>query len=119
VSALKFDDGKLPWDLLPTDALRGVVRVLAFGAGKYGRHNWANGMNWSRLYAATFRHLTAWYEGEKTDPETGCSHLSHALCCLLFLAAYEVRGVGRDDRPSAAHREDETTTFNEAVHALR
>ena len=24
-------------------------------------------------------------EGEKTDPESGCNHLAHAICCLMFI----------------------------------
>ncbi len=94
----KFDDGKDPWHLLPTDAVRGIVRVLAFGASKYGDRNWERGMAWSRCYAAALRHLTAWWEGEDKDPETGYSHLWHAGCCVLFLIAFEARGAGRDDR---------------------
>jgi hypothetical protein len=97
----KDDAEKDPWDLVPWDAVRAVVKVLAFGARKYTPHNWAKGMAYSRLYAATMRHMVAWWEGEKTDPETGFSHLSHACCCVLFLLAYETRGVGSDDRPAA------------------
>jgi hypothetical protein len=32
----------------------------------------------------------------------GYSHLWHAGACVLFLIAYEIRGVGEDDRPKAA-----------------
>jgi hypothetical protein len=97
----KLDDGKDPWHLLPTDAVRGIVRVLAFGAVKYSPRNWEKGMDWSRCYAAAIRHLTAWWEGETRDPETGFSHLWHAGCCVLFLIAFEMRGTGRDDRARA------------------
>lgn len=98
---VKHDSGKDPWHLLPWDAARGIVRVLAFGAGKYGDRNWERGMAWSRPFAALQRHLTAWWEGERADPETGYSHLWHAGCCLVFLISYEIRGVGTDDRPAA------------------
>lgn len=98
----KDDCGKDPWDLLPTDAVRGIVRVLAFGAAKYGDRNWERGMAWSRCYAAAMRHLTEWWEGIKFDPETRYSHLWHAGCCVLFLIAFELRGIGRDDRPGSA-----------------
>lgn len=96
----KHDQGKAPWGLLPWDALGAAVRVLAFGRDKYGARNWEKGMDWSRPWEAAIRHLTAWHMGEKADPETGFSHLAHALCCVLFLVAYEIRGVGRDDRPA-------------------
>jgi len=95
----KYDQGKDPWHLVPTDAVRAIVKVLAFGASKYEERNWEKGMSWSRVYAALLRHLLAWYEGENKDPETGYSHLAHAGCCILFLLAYELRGVGADDRP--------------------
>ena len=63
-----------------------------------GRHNWKKGMQWSRMYDAMLRHLTAWIEGENKDPESGLPHLAHCGCCLLFLATYEKMGWGVDDR---------------------
>lgn len=97
----KDDGGKAPWHLMPWDALMAIVKVLAFGAQKYGQRNWEQGMDWSRCFAASQRHLVAWWSGEGTDPETGYSHLWHAGCCVLFLIAFEIRGVGKDDRPRA------------------
>lgn len=99
----KDDQGKLPWHLLPWDAVGGIVEVLRFGAGKYGERNWETGIAYSRCYSALIRHLTAWWEREPCDEETGLSHLKHAGCCLLFLLAYEVRGMTQyDDRPGEA-----------------
>lgn len=98
-SARKDDQGKAPWDLAPWDSFRAVVHILSFGAQKYAPRNWELGMSWSRVYAATHRHLIAWWEGERVDPESGKSHLWHAGCCVMFLIAYEIRGVGKDDRP--------------------
>lgn len=96
----KDDAGKDPWGLLPFDAVREIVRVLAFGRGKYGARNWEAGMDWSRPFDAMMRHLTAWWQGESKDWETNTSHLANAGCCLLFLLAYEIRGIGKDDRPT-------------------
>ncbi len=95
----KYDEDKDPWHLAPFDAFRAIVRVLAYGAKKYEPRNWERGMNWSRIFAATQRHLTKWWNGEDADKETGMSHLWHAGCCIVFLIAYEIRRVGRDDRP--------------------
>jgi Domain of unknown function (DUF5664) len=97
----KNDQGKDPWHLLPWDAVRAIVKVLGFGASKYDPRNWEKGMAWSRPYAGLMRHMTAWWEGEPADPETGYSHLWHAGCCIVFLIAYELRGKGHDDRPGA------------------
>jgi len=102
----KDDTGKDPWHLFPFDAARAIVKVLEFGAKKYAPRNWEKGMAWSRLYDACIRHLTAWFEGEKADPETGHSHLWHAGCCVLFLIAYEIRGVGADDRPKTDNHDE-------------
>lgn len=98
----KNDDGKDPWALAPWDAFREVVKILALGAVKYAPRNWEQGIAYSRLYSATLRHLTAWWEGEDLDPETRKSHLAHAACCVLFLLAFVLRGTRRaelDDRP--------------------
>jgi hypothetical protein len=95
----KFDDGKLPYDLLPGDAIEEIVKVLQFGAVKYGERNWEKGMRWNRPFSALMRHMWAWWKGEEKDPETGLSHLAHAGCCILFLLSYTLRGVGEDNRP--------------------
>jgi hypothetical protein len=53
---------------------------------------------WSRLISSTLRHLFAFMRGENQDPETGRSHLAHAICGLLFLLEYTFSGAGNDDR---------------------
>ncbi len=84
----KDDQGKLQWSLLPWAALRPVVQVLMFGAEKYGVGNWKHVPNpQARYWNAAMRHMLAWWTDEKNDPETGQSHLAHAVCCLLFLLA--------------------------------
>lgn len=95
----KDDSGK-SWrpGLVAVEFIKGIATVLAFGAIKYAPGNWAKGMDWSRPIDALDRHWTSWKGGEKYDEETGYSHLWHAGCCLMFLVAYEARGIGRDDR---------------------
>jgi hypothetical protein len=99
LEGVKHDTGKLRFDLLPVDSIREVVWVLMFGSAKYGDRNWETGMAYSRLYAAALRHLMAWWEGEERDPESNLPHLAHAICCVLFLLSYSLRGRGSDDRP--------------------
>lgn len=94
----KDDNGKPRMDLLPPELLVSVSTVLGFGAEKYAARNWEQGMSWGRVFAALMRHMWAWWSGEKSDPETGYSHLWHAGCCIAFLIAYEERGIGEDDR---------------------
>lgn len=99
VEGTKYDGGKDPWHLAPWDAFRAIVVILAFGANKYADRDWEQGMDWSRVFGALQRHLIAWWNKEGNDPETGHSHLWHAGCCIVFLIAYEIRGIGHDDRP--------------------
>lgn len=102
MQADKADQGKTPWELLPMDALEEVAKVLGYGAEKYGKWNWTKGMVASRLVGAACRHLLReWWCGRKVDPETGLSHLAHAICCLLFLLSYELRGtLDKDSDPT-------------------
>ena len=83
----KYDSGKSRMDLIPTEVLVGMGDVLGFGAGKYGDHNWRQGIKHSRLYAAAMRHLTAHWSGETKDPESGLDHLAHAATNLAMMIA--------------------------------
>ncbi len=83
----KDDTGKLRWDLLPVEPLEDLVEVITYGSQKYGPNNWQavpNGKD--RYYAAAMRHIMAWRAGDKRDEESGLLHLSHAMCCLVFLS---------------------------------
>jgi hypothetical protein len=95
----KHDTEKLRYDLIPSEAMDELAKVLTHGATKYEDHNWARGMKWSRVFAALMRHMWSWWKGESVDPETGYSHLSHALCNIVFLVTYEQRKMKQfDDR---------------------
>lgn len=94
----KDDSGKIRHELLPTDVLDEVGRVLTRGANKYGDRNWEKGMAWNRVIGAALRHLFAVMRGEDRDPETGLLHSAHAICCMMFLCGYQIRKIGTDDR---------------------
>lgn len=84
---LKYDSGKLRWDLLPVEEIEGIVDVLTFGANKYADNSWQNVDNGiERYYAALMRHIIAWRKGEKKDDESGIDHLYHALTNLVFIS---------------------------------
>lgn len=87
---LRYDSNKPRLDLIPMLALEQAARVLEFGAGKYGMHNWARGMAWSRVVGCILRHLSKIQQGEVIDEESGLPHSAHVLCNALFLATYEV-----------------------------
>jgi hypothetical protein len=101
VEAKKYDLGKPPMDLLDRTWLEEVSKVLAFGATKYGPHNWRSGIEFSRLIAAALRHLHAFNDGENLDTESGLPHIAHASCCLMFLMNGYLTHLEKDDRYKA------------------
>lgn len=81
----KEDSEKLPYHLLPFSVLDSIVKVQAFGAAKYGPNNWQRVRNGKKRYlAAALRHLSAVQQGKRYDAESGLTHLSHALCSLMY-----------------------------------
>jgi Domain of unknown function (DUF5664) len=103
----KFDAGKPPMELLSTEALVQISRVLEFGKKKYDAHNWRKGMSWSRLIGAALRHLAAFKDGEDLDPETGLSHLAHLGCCTMFLLEFIKTHPEMDDRYKVVDKSDQ------------
>lgn len=96
-AGVKYDDNKLPLDLIPPEVLLAAARVLQYGAEKYSRRNWEKGLNYSRMYAALQRHLIAWQMGKVFDIESGLPHLDCALVNLMFLVTHEKRGMQQFD----------------------
>lgn len=101
-AAIKHDEGKTDWSLVPFEALEGMADVLTFGAKKYASWNWTDGggFSYSRVLRSCLRHMFAFMRGEDNDPESGLSHISHAQCNLLFLAYYirDKKKFNKDDR---------------------
>ena len=100
--AIKHDDGKPDWSLVPFESLEGMVKVLEFGAQKYAGWNWTTngGFPYMRVMRSCLRHLFAWSRGEDIDPESGLSHIHHAMCNLLFISHYigNKEKYNKDDR---------------------
>lgn len=96
LNAVKHDDGKADWSLVPFESLEGMVKVLEFGAKKYDGWNWTTngGFSYMRVMRSCLRHLFAWSRGEDIDPESGLSHIHHAMCNLLFISHY----IGNKDK---------------------
>lgn len=86
--------------VLPMPALYEVAAAFMEGAAKYRRHNWREaGIRTSVYVDAAFRHLTSFWEGEDTDPDSGLSHVSKAIAGLMILRDAMMRDNVTDDRP--------------------
>ncbi len=98
-AALRYDVGKLRYDLVPADGLEALVKVYTKGAETYADRNWEKGMSYSRCFGSLLRHTYKWWRGEELDEETGCHHMAMAAWNALALCVYDLRKVGTDDRP--------------------
>jgi hypothetical protein len=87
------------FDLLPWNALREIAEHYGKGAEKYDDRNWEKGYDWSLSYAALQRHLTAWWQGEDIDAETGSSHLAAVAFHVLALLTFKETHPEKDNRP--------------------
>ncbi len=97
--AVKFDQDKTRYDLIPPNALQDLAMVYTMGSQKYAARNWEIGLDWSRVFGALMRHSWAWFRGETHDPESGLHHMAHAAWSCLALVEYHYTKKGKDDRP--------------------
>jgi len=96
--AMRFNSGKMPFSMLPLDALVEITRVYLIGGIKYERDNWLKGMSWTDMIDCAERHFILWRMGLHRDPDTGCHHLALCAWNIIGLLVYELRGLGTDDR---------------------
>ena len=94
----KYDRGKLRWHLMPEPSLEEVMKVLEYGATKYGDFNWTKGADWSRYQNALERHLKKFKNGQDFDNETGLPELAHIATNALILLYFQLYKLGNDDR---------------------
>lgn len=91
---------KVPLQLLPTEPLREIAKVLECGAAKYGEYKWREVEIAASTYVGAIeRHLFEWLDGSDQDEESGLHPLAHvAASCLIALDAMRV-GKFVDNRP--------------------
>lgn len=92
----KFDGGKPDLTLCPKAALEAMAEAFMYGEKKYGRNNYKQGLESHRLLAAAMRHLVDYKDVSTNDPESGRSHLGHALASIAMLLECERVGTLRD-----------------------
>jgi hypothetical protein len=101
-TGVKFDSAKPDYSLIPAHALEEVTKVLTYGAKKYDRENWRKLDDLeNRYFAAAQRHIWATKKGEPNDPETGISHLAHAIASLMFLIEHDHETRKKKERSAA------------------
>jgi len=97
-AGLRYNEGKLRYDLLEPYALEQLVKVFTKGAEKYAPRNWEKGMKWSTVIASLKRHTAAFEKGEDFDEESGISHMAHVAWNAMALVSYMKIAPQYDDR---------------------
>ena len=96
--AKRRSGGKPPLSFIPLSALEGAAQVFEFGAGIYGRGNWAKGMPHDEYINSTLRHMAKMQDDGVMSPdeESGIPHIDHAIANLLMLRWCAVRKINPD-----------------------
>jgi hypothetical protein len=85
----KADQGKVRPTLVPASLVWAVAKIREYGCKKYkDPDNWKQ-VEPQRYRDALYRHLLAYFSGEKNDQESGLPHLWHAACNVAFLIEME------------------------------
>jgi len=91
---------KVPFSTISAPVMAEVGLAMLEGARKYGRHNYrVAGVRASVYYDATFRHMSAWWEGEDIDIDSDLNHVTKAIAGLMVLRDSMLKGNWVDDRP--------------------
>lgn len=77
---LRFDKGKVRYDLLEPFAMEQLALVFTKGAMKYDANNWLKGMPWSKMRASLGRHLAAYDKNEDFDFDPTCVDCQNGTC---------------------------------------
>lgn len=81
------------FSLLPWDALQAAAKVMKEGAKTHGKHNWKQGFPIDEGLDHVLAHLANYMAG--TDD--GEDHLSHAICGLLMVKSFDLKGEKFND----------------------
>lgn len=96
--AMRFNEGKLRYDLLPPEGIEELTAIYTMGANKYAPRNWEKGLSVMGCFASLMRHAFAWARGETLDPESGRHHMGHVMWNAAAIVVFWRRGQ-EDDRP--------------------
>jgi hypothetical protein len=107
-TGVKHDQGKADLSLIPYSAMIAEAQALMVGERKYGRYNYENGMEVTRIMSALLRHAYAYLNGEENDPVDGQPHLGSIRACTSMIIRSAELGTLIDNRsPNRVKNEKE------------
>lgn len=102
----KYDQEKPELALIPTIAIFEMAKAFTYGKLKYGKFNFKEGIEITRLISAALRHIYQFLAGEDNDQESGNSHLGHAMANLAMALDMLELHSELDDRYKSINNED-------------
>lgn len=96
---LRYNEGKLRFDLFPAFAKKIIAQIFTKGAEKYALRNWENGMRWSDVEQSLERHYNDYKSGMDFDPDDGQLLIAKVAWNALAITEYYKIYPQGDDRP--------------------
>ena len=97
-NALRYNNGKTRYGLIPDYALNEMAKVMTYGAKKYSADNWRKGLSFTSCLDSLERHIAKFKIGQDYDEETGLHHLAHAMANCSFIMEYSLTHPELDNR---------------------
>ena len=89
----RYNEGKIQWSLVDFKALEPMVQGLMYGAEKYSRDQWKNGLDMKEILDSLERHYVAILSGEMIDEESGVPHIGLLMCNTLFYSHFYLKSL--------------------------
>lgn len=94
---LRYDAGKLRYDLIPPEVIEALAQVYTDGAKKYHDRNWEKGMSYSRLIRCIFSHLVKYIFGHRYDKDLpDCEHMAMVMWNAAAILTYDKRDMATE-----------------------
>ena len=92
---IKYDKGKIRYNLIPVSPLRELGRTYTFGANKYAANNWQKLDNFEDRYlSALVRHLEARRSGQIINKEDGnLFHMAQVAFCAFAILWMDIKNL--------------------------
>lgn len=85
---LRYNEGKLRYDLLEPYAIEQLVKIFTMGSKKYAPNNWLKGLPWMDVISSLKRHLAEFEKGEDFDKESQLLHMAHVAWNAMAVVSY-------------------------------